>query len=65
VEQSVEASAGALGEVVPVHEHDVEAAQGRIPGDSRAGHATADHEHVGAERLHLFSVRVRFADRSD
>ena len=52
VQQPVEASARALGEVLTIHEHDVIAAQRRVPSDSRAGRATADHEDLGVERHH-------------
>ena len=48
----MEAAAGALGEVLPVHQDDVEAAQRRVPGHPGARRATADHQDLGAERHH-------------
>ncbi len=56
VQQAVEAAAGALRQVEAVDEHDVVAAQRRVPGHSGAGGATTDHQNVGAECGHGVSL---------
>ena len=56
VQQTVEAAAGALGQVAAVDEHDVEPAQRRVPSHSGARRATTDHQDLGAERDHRFSL---------
>ena len=65
VQQSVEAPARPLGQVEAVHEHDVVAAQRRVPGHAGAGGATADHQYVGAERGHGVSLPVEGGPRWD
>ena len=52
VQQAVEAPARPLCEVGPVDEHDLEPSQRRVPGDTGAGGAAADHQQVGLEAWH-------------
>jgi hypothetical protein len=64
VQQPVEATAGALGEVAALDQHDVEAAKRGVPRDSGAGGATADHQHLCVEVRHLSSLVLRWLHSS-
>ena len=64
VQQPVEATAGALGEIPAVDEYHIEAAQRRVPGHPGARRPAADHENIGAQRDHLVSLPLPLCGRA-
>ena len=61
VQQAVEAPARPLGEVAPLDEDDVEAAQRGVPRHAGAGRAASDHQHIGLDGWHCGHLMPRRA----